>query len=185
MPGVGAIMKTLTLWEPWASLVALGQKTIETRSWATKYRGPLAIHAAKKVSGDIVFTEPFYTALSPQADEGRIMFRGSCILAICNLVDCVEITAKFVDQLSAQELAFGDYTIGRVAWLLEDVYPLAIPIPAKGHQRIWNWDETEHLVAIDPYSIGNTRICTPKGVLSGRKLDKQDEDAVMGLEVDA
>lgn len=41
-------MKALTLWQPWASLVALGIKTIETRSWSTQYRGPLAIHAAKR-----------------------------------------------------------------------------------------------------------------------------------------
>lgn len=38
-------MKALTLHQPWASLVALGVKTIETRSWGTSYRGPLAIHA--------------------------------------------------------------------------------------------------------------------------------------------
>lgn len=38
-------MKALTLHQPWASLVALGVKTVETRGWATSYRGPLAIHA--------------------------------------------------------------------------------------------------------------------------------------------
>lgn len=38
-------MKAITLTQPWASLVAIGAKRIETRSWATKYRGPLAIHA--------------------------------------------------------------------------------------------------------------------------------------------
>lgn len=42
-------MKVLTLHQPWASLVALGVKSIETRSWPTQYRGPLAIHAAAKV----------------------------------------------------------------------------------------------------------------------------------------
>ncbi len=36
----------LSLHQPWASLIAIGVKTIETRSWSTKYRGPLAIHAA-------------------------------------------------------------------------------------------------------------------------------------------
>ncbi len=41
-------MKAITLWQPWASLIAIGAKKIETRSWATKYRGPLAIHAAIK-----------------------------------------------------------------------------------------------------------------------------------------
>jgi activating signal cointegrator 1 len=40
-------MKALTLLQPWASLVAAGLKTIETRSWSTRYRGPLAIHASK------------------------------------------------------------------------------------------------------------------------------------------
>lgn len=39
--------KILTLSQPYASLVALGAKRIETRSWRTSYRGPLAIHAAK------------------------------------------------------------------------------------------------------------------------------------------
>lgn len=40
-------MKALTIRQPWASLIAHGVKTIETRSWSTKYRGPLAIHAGK------------------------------------------------------------------------------------------------------------------------------------------
>ncbi len=40
-------MRTLTLTQPWATLVALGAKTIETRSWQTSYRGPLAIHAGQ------------------------------------------------------------------------------------------------------------------------------------------
>ena len=40
-------MKALTIRQPWASLIAAGVKTIETRSWRTSYRGPLAIHAGK------------------------------------------------------------------------------------------------------------------------------------------
>lgn len=41
-------VRALTLWQPWASLVAVGAKTIETRGWSTDYRGPLLIHAAKR-----------------------------------------------------------------------------------------------------------------------------------------
>jgi hypothetical protein len=49
LDAVGAAeYRVLSLWQPWASLVALGVKTIETRSWSTKYRGPLAIHAAAR-----------------------------------------------------------------------------------------------------------------------------------------
>ena len=41
-------MKAISLHQPWASAVAIGIKTHETRSWRTNYLGPLAIHAAKK-----------------------------------------------------------------------------------------------------------------------------------------
>ncbi|MFL0196977.1 ASCH domain-containing protein [Clostridium sp. WILCCON 0269] len=42
-------MKTLTLIQPWASLIALGEKKIETRSWRTNYHGELFIHAGKSI----------------------------------------------------------------------------------------------------------------------------------------
>lgn len=40
-------MKALSLWQPWATLIAIGAKQYETRGWSTPYRGPLIIHAAK------------------------------------------------------------------------------------------------------------------------------------------
>ncbi|GIK37898.1 MAG: hypothetical protein BroJett011_17310 [Chloroflexota bacterium] len=40
-------MRCLTLTQSWAALVTLGAKQIETRSWSTRYRGPLAIHAGQ------------------------------------------------------------------------------------------------------------------------------------------
>src|SRR6266496_247116 len=42
-------MKAISLWQPWATLMALNFKKVETRIWETKYRGPLAIHAAQRV----------------------------------------------------------------------------------------------------------------------------------------
>jgi hypothetical protein len=44
-----ASLRALTLWQPWAALVADGRKRIETRSWSTAHRGRIAIHAARKV----------------------------------------------------------------------------------------------------------------------------------------
>ena len=40
-------MKVLTVREPWASLIGEHIKLIETRSWATNYRGELYIHASQ------------------------------------------------------------------------------------------------------------------------------------------
>lgn len=52
-------MKVITLIQPWATLIALGEKQIETRSWSTKYRGEIAIHAGKKIDKS-VFIQPYY-----------------------------------------------------------------------------------------------------------------------------
>lgn len=50
-------MKAITIWQPWASLIACGAKKYETRSWATSYRGPIAIHAAMKDYADMMSSE--------------------------------------------------------------------------------------------------------------------------------
>lgn len=90
-------MKALTLTQPWATLIALGAKKIETRSWATNYRGPLAIHAAQglgPVGGvpgliDLCSEEPFLSTLKAAGViEGGIrkdrLPRGA-IVAVCEL----------------------------------------------------------------------------------------------------
>lgn len=40
-------MRALSLYQPWATLVAIGAKAYETRSWQTSYRGPVAVHASQ------------------------------------------------------------------------------------------------------------------------------------------
>lgn len=87
-------MKALTLWQPWASLIAVNAKTIETRSWSTKYRGSLAIHAAKRLmKGDTAALELWWAnrdQLGSQATEGAVMPYGA-VIAVCQLVDVVPI----------------------------------------------------------------------------------------------
>lgn len=65
-------MKVLTLSQPWATLVAIGAKKIETRSWNTRYRGPLLIHAAaglgpggRRAFYDLCYSEAFREVLEP------------------------------------------------------------------------------------------------------------------------
>lgn len=60
-------IKTLSFTDPWGELVALGVKHLETRSWPTDYRGPLAIHVSSRFPVEaegLCSVEPFYTALS-------------------------------------------------------------------------------------------------------------------------
>lgn len=96
-------MKLLSLWEPWATLMALGAKKIETRSWSTSYRGWLAIQAAKCWNADCqrwVCEDIFVEALEPHYGAGhahdglwldemkRSLPRGH-IVAVVNLIDCL------------------------------------------------------------------------------------------------
>ena len=168
-------MRVLSLTQPWATLVAIGAKQIETRSWGTSYRGPLAIHAAKgwpKWAQELCYTNPFYGVLlkayEPCLDprfEKRLPT--GCIVATCNLLAVVPVTEKNrmiygpdlghnehhgykVWQLPPPEPehSFGDYTPGRHAWLLGNVRALAQPLPHKGAQglRTFQWPENKNAV---------------------------------------
>ncbi len=145
-------MKVITLTQPWATLVAIGAKTIETRSWDTKYRGPLAIHAAKGFPGwakDLCGQPPFIFSLLriPGFEDylGGAEWRAlptSQILCTCDLAD-VQATGGFWDWEPAEgtdERAFGDYAPGRFMWRLDNVKPLATPIPARGALGLWTFE---------------------------------------------
>ena len=76
----------------------------------------------------------------PGIFDGPATFPMGCILATAELVDCIKITSENIATLTPDELVLGDYTLGRYAWKLENVKLLPEPIPAKGRQGLWNWE---------------------------------------------
>lgn len=139
-------MNCLTLTQPYATLIAIGAKKIETRSWWTGHRGPLAIHAAKGMP----FDEAWFAMYQIDAIRDALSGAGyrclddlerGAVVATCRLVDCVPTTGieqtPAVDWLSDAELAMGDLSDGRYAWLLADVRRLTDPIPARGGLGLW------------------------------------------------
>ena len=110
-------MKTITVWQPWAGALAAGIKENETRSWATKYRGPLAIHSAMKAIqhtwSDWYMNDEAREVIRrrlelPEIFDGPATFPMGCIIATAELVDCMEITPEYVATLSPDELVLGD-----------------------------------------------------------------------------
>ena len=136
-------MKCITLTQPWASLVAIGAKQIETRSWSTRYRGPLAIHAAAGGYVDDYIEmkiEPFYSALVAGGIPNRLYLPLGGVLAICDLVDCFRFDGDTWKMLHPREVAFGDFRAGRFGFRLINVRRLPEPIPARGALGLWTWD---------------------------------------------
>lgn len=154
----------ITLWQPWASLIADGYKEFETRSWETNYRGTLLIHAAKR---KFVHDEMYQIS---QAAEGTGMLHDQlqkywvqgvpygAIVATCQLTDCLLMSAqlpKLVNENAGEiamvaeqtafgiagvqplEIAVGLWEPGRFAWKLENIRKLEQPIIASGHQGLW------------------------------------------------
>jgi hypothetical protein len=140
--------------EPFATLVAIGQKRIETRSWKTNYRGRIAIHASKNINKDEkqYCLKPEYMSILKGKyviignDKVKYNFKFGHIIAICDLVDCVKMTELHENyavldngmKVTGNELLFGDYTPGRYAWILDNVRILDNPVPAKGQLGLWN-----------------------------------------------
>ncbi|SFE11050.1 ASCH domain-containing protein [Paenibacillus algorifonticola] len=152
-------MKAITIIQPWATLIALGEKKFETRSWSTKHRGELAIHAGKKVDREACETEPIKSALAKYGYTADNLPTGA-IVATCQLEECwqierlnwkavtkpVQFTATNGRQSlwagcieGNKEYHFGNYEHGRYAWELSDVKRLVKPFRAKGQQGLWNW----------------------------------------------
>jgi hypothetical protein len=114
-------MKALTVCQPYAELIARGEKPIENRTWYTPYRGLLAIHAGKSHA----WLDHDDLTKYPDMAFGAIV-------ATATLVDCVRL-ARLPARLVGHEHANGPW-----CWILDDVRRID-PVAARGAQGIWEW----------------------------------------------
>lgn len=153
-------MKVISLLQPWASLVVMGAKQIETRSWNTKYRGPLLIHASKKYTGeqkslgvDFNLKHGAGLRITDDLPVGQIIgsinlietfstervFTGAGgIVFTINTKVMVGDELRMMNITKAEE-AFGDYSPGRYGWLLSDPVQFTTGIPVKGSFGVWEY----------------------------------------------
>jgi hypothetical protein len=131
------VERAISLTQPWATLMAMGWKRIETRSWSTNFRGWIAIHAAMgfpPAARALCAREPFAETLFLCGHAGRDHLPRGQILAVVEVVGCRRASHVGVHAL---ELAFGDYSTGRWCFLTAGVRRLREPLIVKGAQRIW------------------------------------------------
>jgi hypothetical protein len=143
-------MKAISLWQPWASLMAIDAKRNETRSWPTTHRGWIAIHAAKKWDEELEQTcldDPFRDALQTAGFTAPARLKYGlpvgAIIAVVNLTACVPThplphDGRYGFFGRPHEREFGDYSPRRYAWITRDVIRLPEPVPCRGMQGLFN-----------------------------------------------
>ena len=153
------LMYAITLHQPWASLIALGVKTVETRSWPAPERllgQTIAVHAGKRVvkqPGGPVELE----MLARLGGDWQRAVPAGAVLATAVLAGMARVA--YVDHVTGHAVhdsrtetgctmglgrtridPWGDFSAGRWLWFLVDVRTLPAPVLAVGHQGFWHWD---------------------------------------------
>ena len=133
------VTRCLSLIQPWATLMAIGAKKIETRSWGTPYRGWLAIHASKgfpRECIDLCFDSPFADVLSAAGIGTPGDLPRGQVLCVGRVVDVVS-TNLWTPDPDSNEYAFGGYGPDRFGWKFEDIKRIKA-FEAKGSLSIWH-----------------------------------------------
>ena len=117
-------MKVLTIKQPWATLIMQGDKRFEFRSWQTKYRGDLLIHAGKGIDKEAMKRLAKY--IPEDMPTGKILGK-------VNLVDCIKMSSEFKEILLRENKdIYTDSSFKEnYGWQLEDVEVFKQPIEAK------------------------------------------------------
>lgn len=150
-------MKVISILQPWATLVAIGAKKIETRSWNTNYRGPILIHASARFDKE---QERLAFEWSQLLKDSRVYHchRGA-IIGKAELVATSILCPPYHDEtapfgiyyqehgaaFTEQELAFGDYSPGRYGWLMADPIQFDEPVIAKGRLGLWEFNNLDKI----------------------------------------
>jgi hypothetical protein len=142
-------MKSISLWQPYASLIPHGSKRYETRSWRTHYKGDLLICSAKKKSLEQCQTyERIKRKHFPGTEQGSSSTKPRSLyslwfghaIAIVTITDCILMTEEFIAQQSELEIDCGDWQVGRWAWKLENIRKIKEPFPVLGKQGFFSVD---------------------------------------------
>jgi len=138
-------MKAITLHPVWAWAVIHGPKRVDNRTWATRHRGPLLIHAGRGNGRADAEARAILERLGVEVPDDEHVPRG-VLLGTVELVDVVRLDERRQPDLFNLQSAIPDpqsLATGPVCWILENPRPLAEPIPCLGRQGLFNVDLTE------------------------------------------
>lgn len=127
-------MKVLTLKQPWATLVAEGIKKYEFRSWKTKYRGKILIHAGSGIDKEDI----------KKYKDLDLEFPSKKIIAVVEIEDCLELDDELNKKIiSENNIAYGNKTRSGYAWKLSNVKKINCNKEVKGQLGLWNIEDID------------------------------------------
>ncbi|MBQ7104671.1 MAG: ASCH domain-containing protein [Bacilli bacterium] len=128
-------MKVITIKQPFATLIAEGLKEYEFRTWKTKYRGEILIHAGKGVDKKAM----------KRYEDLNLDYPSGCIIAKAVITDCVYVDEKLKDILKEKnEKVYHGVIKKESTWQgygfkLENIQKI-VPISAKGKLSLWDYE---------------------------------------------
>lgn len=123
-------MKCLTIKQPWASLIVSGYKKYEFRSWKTKYRGKILIHAGMSLEKTYI----------DKVKEYNLEYIKGAIIGEAEIVDCILVDKNFDDYLKNENnIVYGKDHIGSYAWKLDNIKKYKESIYVKGKLSLWEY----------------------------------------------
>lgn len=131
-------MKAITIKQPWAHLICSGIKDIENRTWPTKFRGLVLVHASAKSSGKMIdlLTDEQYDYVKKSGWKPSTDMPLSAIIGSVEIVDCF-INYKSIWAEKTDGYDFDSPIIYN--WVLKNPIMFPEPIPAKGRLSFWDY----------------------------------------------
>jgi len=121
-------LKALSVRQPWAELVLRGEKGMLLRTWTTSHRGPLAIHAPRKIKREACT----HWELDPDALATGV------VLGVVELKEVLALDGQAYREHEGQHLAEHSFCSPIYGWVVDTPVRLRAPFPAPGRQRLFD-----------------------------------------------
>lgn len=127
-------MKVITIKQPFATLIAKGYKEYEFRTWKTKYKGEILIHAGKGIDKKAMDKFKYL----------NLEYPSGCIIAKATITDCIPIDNEARKMLKEKDVILYSSTIKHTEWdgygfKLENVVEIE-PILVNGKLSLWDYE---------------------------------------------
>ena len=136
-------MKALSFRQPWAELVLRGAKSMDLRTYSVAYRGPLALHAAKKLDREA-------------CDRLGLSAEGlttGAVVGVVELVDVVELDKPAYEAWKDRHLASRRFRTPQYGWVFEAPRRTVKPFPVAGKRRLFDVELPEILLPGTPQDM--------------------------------